>query len=378
MLHVKLECAWSLGRDSPLAVDPALVPLLNAIERSGSLTRAAQETRLSYRHLWGLIGKWSERLGEPLVVMRQGQGARLAPLGATLLRAHTRVQNRLAPRLQRLAREIERQMQGHAPASRPLLTLHASHDVALAQLRDAVNQQHRLHLALNFHGSVDCLASLARRDCDIAGFHVARARSTSFLLRAPYDRWLKPRTHVLIQFVKRKQGLMVPRGNPRRIRSLLDLAKRRARFINRQPGSGTRVLFDHLLQRAAIASDRIVGYPQEEFTHVAVAAQVASGGADAGFGIEAAAVQYGLDFIPVIEEQYWFACRKSDIGKPAITAFVEALQDAEFKSIAAHLAGYDARAVGTVVPIAPLTVAADKRKSASHRTPARRRKVPIA
>src|SRR5258706_3027085 len=367
MLQVTLECAWSLGRDSPVALDAVLLPLLRAIERSGSLARAAQETGLSYRHLWGLIGKWSDRLGEPLVTMQQGQGARLAPLGATLLRAQARVQKRLGPRLQSLEREIERQIQEVSTAKRPSLVLHASHDVALAQLRDAVNPGHRLHLALQFHGSLDSLASLARRDCEVAGFHVARSKSPDDLLRAPYDHWLKPRTHLLIRFVKRNQGLMVPRGNPRRICSLLDLARRRARFINRQPGSGTRILFDRLLQRASIAPDRIVGYPQEEFTHVAVAAQVASGGADAGFGIAAAAAQYGLDFIPLIEEQNWCSCRRSDMHMPAVVAFIDALQGAQFKAIAARLAGYDARAAGKVVPLAPSSIAADKRRRGSQR-----------
>jgi putative molybdopterin biosynthesis protein len=378
MLQVKLECAWSLGRDSPVALDAVLLPLLGAIERSGSLARAAQETGLSYRHLWGLIGKWSDRLGEPLVTMQQGQGARLAPLGATLLRAQARVQKRLGPRLQSLAHDIERQIEGLTTAKRPSLMLHASHDVALAQLRDAVNRSNRLHIALQFHGSLDSLASLARRDCDVAGFHVARAKSPDDLLRAPYDRWLKPRTHLLIRFVKRKQGLMVPRGNPRRIRSLPDLAQRHARFINRQPGSGTRILFDRLLQRASIAPDCISGYSQEEFTHVAVAAQVASGGADAGFGIAAAAAQYGLDFIPVIEEQYWFACRRSDIHKPAVAALIEALQSAQFKAIAARLAGYDARAAGEIAPFAPSSAAADKRMSGSRRPSAAKRKTQSA
>lgn len=369
MLQVRLECSWSLGRGSPVALDPVLLPLLGAIERTGSLARAAHETGLSYRHLWGLIGKWSDRLGEPLVTMQQGQGARLAPLGVTLLRAQARVQKRLEPRLQSLAQEIERQIEGLATAKRPSLVLHASHDVALAQLRDSINRGHRLQLALQFHGSLDSLASLARGDCNVAGFHVARTKSPDDLLRAPYDRWLKPRTHLLIRFVKRNQGLMVPHGNPRRIRSLRDLAQRRARFINRQSGSGTRILFDRLLQRASIAPDRISGYPQEEFTHVAVAAQVASGGADAGFGIEAAAAQYGLDFIPLIEEQYWFGCRRSDINKPAVAAFIDALRGAEFKAITAHLAGYDARAAGEVVPLAPSSTAADKRISAPHRSP---------
>src|SRR5262245_7657332 len=96
---------------------------------------------------------------------------------------------------------------------------------------------------------------------------------------------------------------------PRRIRTLADLASGRARFLNRQPGSGRRLMFDHLLAAAGIPASRINGYQSEEFTHAAVAATIASGKADAGFGIEAAAWQQGLEFVPLAMERYYLAAR---------------------------------------------------------------------
>jgi molybdate-binding protein len=163
---------------------------------------------------------------------------------------------------------------------------------------------------------------------------------------------------LLIHFVRRQQGLMVPRGNPKQLRSLSDVAERGARFINRQPESGTRLCIDRLLAEAGIQPQRINGYQSEEFTHAAVAATVASGMADAGVGIEAAARQQKLDFIPLTSERYLLAARRSTLARATAQKLLETLRSAEFRARCKALPGYDAGAAGELVGVRDILRAA--------------------
>jgi molybdate-binding protein len=144
----------------------------------------------------------------------------------------------------------------------------------------------------------------------------------------------------VIHFTTRTQGLMVARGNPLRLRRLEDLAGGKARFVNRQPGSGTRLALDHLLHEAGLRPANIRGYAQEEHTHLAVAATIASGHADAGLGIEAAAREFKLDFIPLFDERYLFACRKAFTGQPLGQALLDVLTRPGTRQRLQRLPGY--------------------------------------
>jgi molybdate-binding protein len=144
---------------------------------------------------------------------------------------------------------------------------------------------------------------------------------------------------------------MVARGNPRRIRSLADLAAGRVRFVNRQATSGTRLMLEHLLAAARIPSSRINGYQSEEFTHAAVAATIASGMADAGFGIEAAARQQGLDFVPLATEHYYLAARAATLARPAAQALLAALRAAAYQKRVRSLPGYGVAGMGEIVSV---------------------------
>jgi len=143
---------------------------------------------------------------------------------------------------------------------------------------------------------------------------------------------------------------MLPRGNPLRIRALSDLAGG-PRLVNRQPASGTRLLFDRLLRAAKIDATRIAGYDQEEFTHLAVAATVAAGQADVGFGIEAAAAQYRLDFVPLATEQYCLALRRDHLHDTRVISLIEYLASAACRELIAALPGYRATHSGAVVDV---------------------------
>ncbi len=351
MIQVKLNCQWSLGSAFTHHYDPQIFNVLDAIHRTGSLNKAAPVIGLSYRHLWNLIGKWSEMLGQPLAVLERGRGTHLTPFGEKLLWADQRVKARLGPQLENLASELEHELNQTFSAGRTALQVYASHDFALVELREMLNQgTNGPRLDLQFRGSLDCLASLAHSQCDLAGFHIPEhAISKNLLLR--YRKLLKPRSQKLIEFVTRQQGLMVANGNPKQIYKLNDLAKQDVRFVSRQQGSGTRLLLDMLLDQAEIEQGQVQGIRNEEFTHAAVAATVASGKADAGMGIEAAARQFDLDFVPIASERYFLITHEQNLLKPAVKQLILAIQSSEFKSMIARLPGYDASRAGEITSI---------------------------
>jgi molybdate-binding protein len=144
---------------------------------------------------------------------------------------------------------------------------------------------------------------------------------------------------------------MVAHGNPRKIRRLADLKRRGVRFVNREPDSGTRFLFDQLLAKARIDGGAIDGYEIGEFTHAAVAAYVASGMADAGFGIETPAQRFGLDFIPLVKERYFFLVRADQVESPMIAQATTIMRSAEFRRTVQKLPGYDATHCGRMLDL---------------------------
>jgi molybdate transport repressor ModE-like protein len=326
---------WQLeGRD----IDARVLPLLRAIARSGSLIRAVDAVGLSYRHAWGLIAEFEAAVGRAVLWSARGRGTTLTPFGEKLVAAEDRLQRELQPQFRRLAGEIGRAL-ATAGANAPHgLTLQASHDMALARLREPLAAR-GCNIELHFQGSLDCLAALARGQCDLAGFHVPDAAQRGPLLDQ-YRPWLKTRALRLLHFATRQQGLMVAAGNPLRITRLADLVRTRARFVNRQPGSGTRLFFDHLLAVHKLRPAQIRGYQQEEFTHAAVAATIASGMADAGFGIEAAARQHKIDFVPIASERYFLAARAATWARPGPAALLAALHDGLLGKAVKDLPGY--------------------------------------
>jgi molybdate-binding protein len=189
---------------------------------------------------------------------------------------------------------------------------------------------------------------------EIAGFHVPigrpnRSRAVPALVSTRRDR--------LIRFVDR-DWIDPARGNP----APEDLTSpRKLRFVNRQRGSGTRLLIDRLIDDAKIDASALSGYGTEEFTHPAVAATVASGGADAGFGLRAAAADYGLAFVPLVRERYFLAVRAKDAQEAPVARLIEALRSPEFGRLARRLPGYDAAGAGSVTGLEALTRAPSAR-----------------
>lgn len=340
------EISWrAAGRAAP-PFDRRLAPLLAAIRAHATLRAAAQEVGLSYRAAWGLLSDTGRALGVPLVELERGRGSRLTAVGEALVAADAR----LARKLQAAALEI-----GLGPARAPRaskrgLAVVASHDLLLAALCDHWARPEGLVGEIAFRGSLDSLAALARGEADVAGFHASAAAAAE--ATAPLRRLLDPRRDALVRFAEREQGLMVKRGNPRRLRSLADVAARDARFVNRQRGSGTRMLIDQLLGEANIAAAALRGYETEEFTHLAVAATVAAGRADAAFGLRAAAHRFGLDFILARREVYWLALRSRRLESATAQALLRGLAGEPLRRAARGLAGYSIRGAGSAVPVA--------------------------
>jgi len=337
-MKIGLELRWRIDGEE---VDARMLPLLQAIAQTGSLSRAIRDIGLSYRHAWGLLGKLENALGRQLVKLERGRGAQLTPLGVRLLEEAAQMEEQLGPQLRQMGTRIGRELAGTHSGHKERVVLQASHDLALVKLRELLASGRDCELELHFQGSLDCLAALARGQCDLAGFHVPDTTGRNALLDQ-YRPWLKSRALRLVHFATRQQGLIVARGNPLRISTLADLAGKKARFVNRQPGSGTRLFLDHLLATHKIRPARINGYQLEEFTHAAVAATIASGMADAGFGIEAAARQHGLDFVPLATERYYLAGRSGTLSRPGPRALLAALDSNAFRAILRDLPGYTA------------------------------------
>jgi molybdate transport repressor ModE-like protein len=344
-MGLEFTIRWALdGVD----IEPVVFDLLEGIARHGALLPAARETGVSYRHAWGTLVALERALGQPLAILQRGRGARLSPLGATLLSGRADTHRAMATRMSSVRKATQTAI-GRVRDPRPAPPrIHASHDLALVALRE-IGVGHGVDIDLQFRGSLEALESLASGRCDVAGFHVPDDPPLSAAL-APYVHVLGRRGLQILPFVRRTQGLMVRRGNPRRVRAVADLARRGVRFVNRQEGSGTRLLLDRMLARARVESRRIAGYDRIEFTHAAVAATVASGMADAGFGVEAAARQHHLDFLPLVTERYFLAATPAAFRGPGVTAMLAITESPEFLAAVRALAGYSLLVPGTPQP----------------------------
>ncbi|MCC7547967.1 MAG: helix-turn-helix transcriptional regulator [Burkholderiales bacterium] len=344
MSQIEIRPAW-MFRDtvSGRHLDPRLFVLLEAIHECGKLTLAARRAGLSYRHAWNTIGRWSDFFGTPLVLMEKGRGAKLAPLGEKLLWAQARARARLSPQLENLASELNLEIKRALAQGSAVLRLHASYGYAVAELPDLLREQPDIELDLQYLPAADALASLTRGDCDLAGIHVPEGTLGTRALEL-YGQWIDRRVYRLVYLVRRQQGLFLQPGNPRRIRGLADL--RRVRFVNRNRGSGTRLLLDTLLEQSDIDPGSIDGYANEEYTHAAVAAYVASGMADAGMGVEPPARQFKLDFLPLAAERYFLVARNETFDFPAVHALLAQLRGPEFRARVARLPGYSAERSG--------------------------------
>ncbi|MDR3388320.1 MAG: substrate-binding domain-containing protein [Rudaea sp.] len=344
MFKVEIKPHWQLQAQGGPAVAQRLVDLLVGIHETGSLARAGARTELSYRYAWGILRQGQELLGGPLVASTRGSGARLTALGEKLVWADRRISARLSPLLDSLASEIEAEFERAVAHVETILRIHASHGFAVETLHRFLTERN-IASDLKYRSSQEVLASLARHSCDLAGLHVPIGEFEKKFLRL-YAKSLGAGDYRLIDLAERRQGLMVAHGNPKKIRRIPDLKRRGVRFVNRQVDSGTRLMFDLLLAKHRVNGRSIEGYDTGEYTHAAVAAFVASGMADTGLGIETPAQRFGLDFIPLVKERYFFLVRADVANSPAILQVLAILRSPGFRKVVDALPGYDATYCG--------------------------------
>ena len=349
MFKVSIKPQWQLQAQNGQAVLQRMIELLVGIHETGSLARACARSELSYRYAWGVLQAGQKALGAPLATTTRGSGAKLTPLGEKLVWADKRIAARLSPLLDSLASEIEVEFERALAHTDAILRIHASHGFAVETLHRMLAKR-QVAADLKYRSSQEVLASFARGNCDFAGLHIPIGDFEKPFLRL-YARWIKSGENCVVDVATRRQGLMVAPGNPKKIRKVSDLARRGVRFVNRQIDSGTRVLLDLMLAKSRINGRVITGYDTDEFTHAAVAAYVASGMADAGFGIETPAKRFGLDFVPLANERYFFLCTKASLESPAVVQALKILRSADFRAAVNHLPGYDATHSGRVLDV---------------------------
>lgn len=226
-----------------------------------------------------------------------------------------------------------------------------SHDMTLDLMAQFLATQDRRLASANV-GSQGGLVALRRGEAHLAGSHLLDPDSGEYNLRYVAE-YLPGEAVRLVTLVGRKQGLLVRRNNPKGIRELADLARADVTFINRQRGAGTRVLLDYHLGLLGIATESIRGYNQEEFTHLAVAAAVASGRADCGLGIAAAAQALELEFVPLFEERYDLVIPEQYYTSSLLAPLLQLLEEPRFRQAVAALPGYDTRQMGRPVAALP-------------------------
>jgi molybdate-binding protein/DNA-binding transcriptional regulator YhcF (GntR family) len=235
----------------------------------------------------------------------------------------------------------------------PGIRFSGSHDLAVELLSVRFNSLHPGHgLTTRFTGSLAGLIALECGEADIAGIHLLDEETGQYNI--PYVRRLMPNeTVVAMNLMWRMQGLMVAPGNPKGVLGIADLRRPDIVFVNRQKGSGTRMLIDSKLNALGIQPEEVRGYEHEEITHIATASQVSRGAADAGFGAQSAASTAGIDFIPLFKESYDLITLKDVSERPGLAELHAMVASEVFRNILMSLPGYDVTDTGKKTVIQP-------------------------
>lgn len=344
-MSFEIHPEWRLKKRGGNEVSlPLLLRLLETIRDQGSIGRAATNANLSYRHAWGILRDFETGFSAPLLEKSRGKGTKLTPLAEKMIWADKRITARLTPLLESFASELEAILSSPSSA----LRITASHGFAVEQLIQRLDAEN-LPVEINYRNRLEAVTALSRDECDLAGFHVPVEEfkhATKTCLK-----WLDPKRHTLIHLAYRTQGLFIAKGNPKHIQGLADLQREDVRFINRQTGSGTKMLLELLLAKENINTKSIADYDNAEFTHSAIAAYVASNMADIGFGVETAAKRFDLNFLPLAQENYFFACKTSTLDSSMLKTVRTIMQDAAFRDTVNALPGYDGTRSGAIVTI---------------------------
>ncbi len=232
---------------------------------------------------------------------------------------------------------------------RRTLSIVGSHDPLLDEAADILRRQNsKLSVASSHIGSMGGIMAVKRGEAMLAGVHLLDTETGEY--NKSYVRQYFPKDDaVLLRCVDRVQGIMTAKGNPHKIKEFKDIAN--LSYVNRQGGSGTRILCDHLISQNGLERESINGYTREELTHTAVAAQIASGTAEAGLGIYSAAKLYGLDFIPICNEEYDLLLLRKSLDNLLVVNFLEVLKSEVFRRRLDELGGYSLDNPGNIIKL---------------------------
>ncbi len=245
--------------------------------------------------------------------------------------------------------EVEVELLRRPDEVRKTIVASGSHDLALDLLSNELAKVvPGASLASSNVGSLGGLIALSRGEAHLAGSHLLDEESGEYNV-SYVQRYLPDRRVVIVTLVGRVQGLILPPGNPKGLATLEDLARPDVLFVNRQRGSGTRVLLDYQLKQRGLEPGRIRGYEREEYTHLAVAADVASGAADVGLGILAAARALDLEFVPLFQERYDLIIPREFYDAPVLAPLLGIVRGPRMRSQVERLGGYDVSSMGRVV-----------------------------
>ena len=226
-----------------------------------------------------------------------------------------------------------------------------SHDPLLDELGDMLHLENSsIYMSSSHVGSMGGIMAVRRGEAHAAGCHLLDTATGSYNL-AFIKKYFPKGGVKLVRCVGRQQGMMVAKGNPLKIEKFSDIAGEGVRYVNRQKGSGTRILTDYLCKRDNLNVDAIYGYDREELTHTSVAVQIASGSADAGMGIYSAAKLYDLDFIPICIEEYDLIIPDHAWDTPQVQQMLATMKSEEFKEKILSLGGYTVENPGQIIPL---------------------------
>ncbi len=231
------------------------------------------------------------------------------------------------------------------------LVVIGSHDPLLDELGNLMHtDNHQVYMSSAHVGSVGGIMALRRGEAHAAGCHLLDTSTGEY--NKSFIRKYFPKGGVrLVRCVGRQQGLMLPAGTPQNIQKFSDIAKPGVRYVNRQKGSGTRILADCLCHKENLDVSRIYGYDREELTHTSVAAQIAERSADAGIGIYSAAQLYGLDFIPICIEEYDLLIPEKSWDTPMVQQLLSSLKSPAFQEKLLGMGGYTLENPSEIIPL---------------------------
>jgi putative molybdopterin biosynthesis protein len=288
---------------------------------------ASKKSGTSYRGAWGKLNQVEEALGMPLIIRTKGHGSILTEFGSFLIQFIEDMQAGYREHGNLYQDVLLKELKKIQKAESVRWKFFSSSDSVIQQAAGEIKG-----IELKIAGSGESLERLLNNEAHIAGYHVSDQKSS----KAIYQRLSKNDIEIY-PVMKRTQGLMVKKGNPLRIRSLEDLTSKKVRFINRQIGSGTRLLLDTLLMEEGIDPLTINGYLAEEFTHSAVANAILAGKADVGLGVKNIALENGLGFIPLKDEIFFIAMNKEMLAHPEVSKLVR-----KIRSISGEMPRYKA------------------------------------